>query len=79
MTLRSIWHIVGKGFALLKSREAGLGNVVVWFHPRPLFCGLVPNLFERLFLSSGLLIPQSRTSPEHEEVAEYPFLRVLAV
>lgn len=79
MTLRSIWHIVGNGFAPLKIREASLDNIVVLFHLRSLFCDLVPNLFERLFLSFGLLTPQSRTSPEHEEVAEYLFLRLLAV
>lgn len=76
MILRSIWHMVGKGVAPLKIKE---DNIVVWFHPRSLFCVFIPNLFERVFLFSALLRPQSRASPEKEEAAEYPSLRWLAM
>lgn len=78
MTLSSIWHRIGKGVAP-KKRDASFDNIVVWFHPRSLFGDLVPNVFERLSLSSWLLTPQSRTSSEHKEVAKYPCLRLLAV
>lgn len=55
MTLRSIWHMFGKGVTLVKIREASLDSIAVSFYSRSLFCDLVPNLFERLFLSAGLL------------------------
>lgn len=36
---------------LMRNREE---STTAWFYPRSLFCDLVPNLFGKLFLSSGL-------------------------
>lgn len=49
-TQKSILHMFAKGVTLLKNREDSRKG---WFHLRSLFCDLVPNLFGKLFLSSG--------------------------